>query len=64
MKYKYKEDGDTQKYKDNQDFNTNPFRVSLTARVGYGRLNLFATYGLTPLFEKIEVQNCTPSVLV
>lgn len=52
MKYKYKEDGDTQKYKDNQDFNTNPFRVSLTARVGYGRLNLFATYGLTPLFEK------------
>lgn len=52
MKYKYKEDGDTQKYKDNQNFNTNPFRVSLTARIGYGRLNFFATYGLTPLFEK------------
>lgn len=52
MKYKYKEDGDSQKYKDNQNFNTNPFRVSLTARVGYGRINLFATYGLTSLFEK------------
>lgn len=52
MKYKYKENGDTQKYKDNQNFNTNPFRVSLTVRAGYGWLNFFATYSLTPLFEK------------
>jgi len=52
MKYKYKDNGDEQKYKDNQDFNTNPFRVSLTARVGYGWLNFFGTYSLTPLFEK------------
>lgn len=52
MKYVYQENGDTQKYKDNQDFNTNPFRVSLTARVGYGWLNFFGTYSLTPLFEK------------
>ena len=51
MKYVYKENGDQQKYKDNQDFNTNPFRVSLTARVGYGWLNFFGTYSLTPLFE-------------
>ncbi|MDT8413062.1 MAG: hypothetical protein RQ875_11400 [Vicingaceae bacterium] len=40
------------KFKDNQDFNTNPFRVSLTTRFGYGRINLFTTCGLTPLFEK------------
>ncbi len=51
MKYKYKEDGDEQKVKDNSDFNTNPFKVSLTARAGVGRLNFFATYALTPLFE-------------
>lgn len=52
MKYKYKEDGDTQKYKDNQNFNTNPFKVDLTARIGYGWFTAFATYSLTPLFEK------------
>jgi hypothetical protein len=52
MKYKYEEDGDTQKYKDNQNFNTNPFKVDLTARVGYGWFTAFATYSLTPLFEK------------
>ena len=52
MKYKYEEDGDTQKYKDNQNFNTNPFKVDLTARVGYGWFTDFATYSLTPLFEK------------
>ncbi|MBW6482222.1 MAG: DUF2807 domain-containing protein [Vicingaceae bacterium] len=51
MKYKYKVEGDSKKEKDKQDFNTNPFRVSLTARVGYGRFNVFASYSLTPLFE-------------
>ncbi len=52
IKYKYKDaDGNTKKEKDKQSFNTNPFRVSLTTRVGYGRFNVFATYSLTPLFE-------------
>ena len=51
MKYKYEENGDTQKYKDTQNFNTNPFKVDLTARVGYGWFTAFATYSLTPLFE-------------
>lgn len=51
MKYKYKDNGDEQKIKDDQNFNTNPFKVALTARVGYGWLNFFATYSLTPLFE-------------
>lgn len=51
MKYKYKDNGDEQKVKDNSDFNTNPFKVALTVRAGVGWLNLFATYNLTPLFE-------------
>ncbi len=51
MKYVYKIDGNEQKVKDNQDFNTNPFKLSLTARAGIGWVNLFATYSLTPLFE-------------
>ena len=51
MKYIYKVNGNEQKVKDNQDFNTNPFKVSLTARVGIGWVNLFATYAVTPLFE-------------
>ena len=51
MKYVYKENDAEQKEKDKQSFNTNPFRVSLTARVGIGWFNVFATYSLTPLFE-------------
>jgi len=51
MKYKYNDNGDDKKVKDKDSFNTNPFRVSLTARVGYGWFNVFATYSLTPLFE-------------
>ncbi len=51
MKYIYKENGSEKKEKDKQSFNTNPFRVSLTARVGVGWFNVFATYSITPLFE-------------
>jgi len=52
IKYKYKIDGDTKKEKDKQSFNTNAFRTSLTVRAGYDWFNVFATYSLTPLFEK------------
>jgi hypothetical protein len=51
MKYKYNDNGDDKKVKDKDSFNTNPFRVSLTTRVGVGWFNVFATYSLTPLFE-------------
>lgn len=51
MKYKYNDNGDNKKTKDKDSFNTNPFRVSLTARAGVGWFNVFATYSLTPLFE-------------
>lgn len=33
------------------DFNINPFRATATVRVGYGRVKLFANYGLTPYFN-------------
>ncbi|MCG9881396.1 MAG: DUF2807 domain-containing protein [Bacteroidia bacterium] len=33
------------------DFNINPFRLSATARVGYGWFRLFANYSLTPYFK-------------
>jgi hypothetical protein len=34
------------------DFNLNLMRYGATARVGYGNLQLYGTYYLTPLFEK------------
>ncbi|MDF1673604.1 MAG: DUF2807 domain-containing protein [Vicingaceae bacterium] len=51
MKYKFNDKGEDKKVKDKDSFNTNPFRVSLTARAGIGWFNVFATYSLTPLFE-------------
>ncbi len=33
-------------------FSLQPFRVDATLRIGYGPLNLFATYALTPMFQK------------
>jgi len=50
-KYKYNNNGNDKKTKDKQSFNTSPFRVSLTTRIGYGWFNVFATYSLTSLFE-------------
>jgi hypothetical protein len=43
--------GDEQKHKTKDDFNINPFRYSLTARVGYGDVSLFVNYGLSTLFK-------------
>jgi hypothetical protein len=48
----YKVDGNKQKDKIKDDFNINPLRYGLTARVGYRHLNLFGNYYLTPFFEK------------
>ena len=52
IKYKCRLDGENKKVKDKQSFNTNPFRVSATVRVGVGGGNIFVKYSLTPLFEK------------
>lgn len=47
------QDGDhDMDYKHKGNFNVNPFTLDATARIGYRNFTLFATYGLTPLFEK------------
>ncbi len=33
-------------------FSLQPFRIDATARIGFGPLNIFATYGLTQMFQK------------
>jgi hypothetical protein len=33
------------------DFNLNPFRLDATVRLGYGNINLFATYGISSFFQ-------------
>ena len=50
-KQRYRDDG---KHKDKTygNWNVEPFRFNAMVRMGYGGLNLFATYGLNPLFSK------------
>ena len=50
-KQKYSENGKDYKVKNRNDYNMNPFRASLAARVGYGHFTLFANYSLTEMFE-------------
>lgn len=51
IKQVYEQEGREYKIKDKDDLNLNPFRASLTARIGYGNLTLYANYSLTPFFE-------------
>lgn len=48
----YKVDGNRKKDKTRDDFNINPLRYGLTARIGYRSLNFYANYYMTPFFEK------------
>ena len=59
-KVKYKEDGDTEKDKNHDNFYLNTLRCGAHLRIGYRGLNLFATYGLTDLFEKNKAPEITP----
>lgn len=45
------ENGYKEEAKLKDDFNVNPFRVSVTARIGYGWFRAFANYSLTPFFN-------------
>ncbi len=45
-------DGKREKFKDHSDFYLNPFRYDATARIGWGRVNLFASYSLNQLFKE------------
>lgn len=45
------------------DFQVNPFKAAATVRLGYSNFNIFATYGLTPLFESGSAPDLYPFTL-
>ncbi|MFO7977479.1 MAG: head GIN domain-containing protein, partial [Bacteroidales bacterium] len=47
----YNLDGKKNKDKNFDDFHLRPFRFDATARIGWGKVNLFANYSLTSLFR-------------
>ncbi len=52
LKQKFELDGQSYKRKVKDDFNVNPFRYDVIARIGYGDFTIFGTYSLSTLFEK------------
>lgn len=50
-KQKYREGGELKKYSMKAGYNLLPYRLAASVRMGYGALNLFAEYALTPMFE-------------
>jgi hypothetical protein len=48
----YDVDGRKNKDKDFKDFHLSPFRYEATARIGWGSVNLFATYALNNMFKE------------
>lgn len=59
-KQKYREGGENKKMRDKGDYNLLPYRVAARAQIGIGGWNLFAEYGLTPIFEKGTAPEVTP----
>ncbi|GAB4142587.1 MAG: hypothetical protein Fur0041_17670 [Bacteroidia bacterium] len=51
LKQEFSVNGDESKRKIKDDFNINPFRYSLSARVGYGDVSLFVNYALSEMFK-------------
>ena len=51
-KLKYdKTNGGTEKSKDRNDFNLNPFKVDATMLIGWGSINLYGNYALIDMFK-------------
>ncbi len=50
-KYVYRDDGSREKEKDFKSYHLTPFRYEAIARIGWGRVNLFATYALNSMFK-------------
>lgn len=46
----YKDENGRSRDKNNDDFNINPFRYGVTARIGYGNVSVFGEYYFTPMF--------------
>ena len=59
-KQKYQLDGDTEKDRSKGDYLLLPYRAAASVRIGYGGLNLFAEYSLTPLFKDGKGPELTP----
>lgn len=59
-KRKVEIDGDESKSRYKNDFNTLPFRVNASVRLGYGNFMLFANYSLTEFFRKDLGPGLTP----
>jgi hypothetical protein len=53
-KQEYEIGNTTYKPKIHDNFDLNPFKYSAMVRIGYGTLDLFATYALSPMFIKNE----------
>jgi hypothetical protein len=50
-KQSYDFEGDSRKSTTKDDFNLSTLRYSAMARIGYGKLDLFATYGINEMFK-------------
>lgn len=59
-KQKYELNDDTKKDRDKGDYLLLPYRLAASVRLGYGSLNLFAEYALTPLFNEGKGPELTP----
>lgn len=59
-KQKWTADGDNHKVRDKGDYLLLPYRAAAAVRIGYGGLNLFAEYSLTPLFKDGKGPELTP----
>lgn len=59
-KQKFSQEGETVKQRSGGSYNLLPYRLAASVRIGYGGLNLFAEYALTPLFEDGTGPELTP----
>ena len=48
---KFRQNGEDFKVRNRTDFNMNPFRLNAVVRLGYGDFTVFASYGLTSVFD-------------
>ena len=55
VKQVYELNNHNYKSKVRDDYNLSPFKLSATVRAGYGKVNFFATYALTPFFKEKAV---------
>ncbi len=51
-RYVVDNNGKKRREKDYKDFHIHPFKLDITGRIGWGKINLFATYSLNSLFKE------------